>query len=967
MTFSRLFWPRLLTGKLLLTSLLMLPCAAFSSPVAKGANELQGLPTAPQLAETKDLGASFQEALLSAVGRRIDPELQGADKLKINLHAIGAQQVVRVTPYLNGVEVEGADRILTYRDGSAQSWSRSSAALLEQHQFSKSAEHALLTAHQATPGSLFKDPTVERVNGFAKKVYLAQGKTLRPAWRVRVPTFHLRDLSDLWIDAQTGELLRRQRVALFADGGVLDGGSLDAGVTLDSGVSDAGANDAGETLDASVIVDAGAADAGLPVETDAGALPAAPTRARVFQWAPPGTGVDPTLLVEVDLPMLRPAEVGSPLRGTLVETFNCCKEYVCLDGSQECEIDGRRCADDDDEFSIESTLALEVPADILPVAFPSDTIFARTVFCSELPRVRSRPADGDRPAGFFESPVDSTREANELLGLASEQDTFSEVQVYYTTMQIFLHMRAILDDDTWCLGGDSMQCETDGTPTLDENGEPVRAFHVATNVLIPEFDFNTLGTQIFTGAGQDPGNPVIIDDYQRMDNAAFIPALSGSPLEVPPELTALLEVFNRPYDSNVYFQGNRDFAYDGSIVFHEFVHAVVHSFVPSLHSLGKDQYGGQAEGGGLNEGWADYFSASLRNESTMGAYGALGLDVGELSLRNSENTKSCPNDITGEVHDDSEPWAGALWDIRKAVIAAHGESEVIVLDRAVLLSLAQADDDETMERAAERVMTNVETAFDAATKTAAEDAFNAHGILGCVRVVTMVQLGDDGEMQRGTKDFLHIPGPGDISVANLGVAPLQFAIEVPPTATGFALEWAQSTGGLAGQFTGQGEVPVLNVLVVEEEGAVEWRYEGADERTATPYYSNGDAVVFDPADDATKAEYEASNGSFTFYFEPDECAARRFIVQFISAATSTITTGISATVFVNDQLNCGGVEPGDGGTGTGTDEPEPELPDGCGCATSIGDADTSPPQPGFLAVLLLVGAGLSRRRREKEV
>jgi len=939
--------------------------ALMGSPAAS-ARGLDALPHKTATTSQTSFVAAMQQALRSEAARTLDANLQQADDFRIQVHTFGNRQVVRVQPVLHGIPVEGADRVLTYKEGLPASYRVTHAAVLQKAGFVLDAGHALEVAHQATPASLLVDPTVENVAGFSKKVYLAVGKRVRPAYKVRVPTLQLRNLQDVWVDAETGVVLRRQAVAKFADGGVVDGGMLDGGM-LDGGMSDAGAADAGSgDVDSGVVSDAGApadagadTDAGLPPVVDAGPPPAAPTRARVFEWAPAATGVDPTDLVEVDLPGLRPAEVGAPLRGFHVETFNCCKEYVCNDGSAECGIADRRCANDDDDDPITSNISLQVPADFLPIELPTDVIYARVAFCSELPRVRSKEADGDRPAGWFESPVDSTRADNELLGLASEEDTFSEVQVYYTTMQFFLHLRSILDDDTWCLGGDSMQCEADGSPVLGEDGNPVRPFHVATNVLIPELDFNTIGQQLLTGAGQDPGNPVVIDDYQRLDNAAFVPALTGGGIQVPPELETLLEIFNRPYDSNLYFQGANDFSYDGSIVFHEFTHAVVHSFVPGLFSISKDQYGGNAWAGALNEGWADYFSSSYRNDPLMGAYGAQGLNAGELALRNNDNDYTCPRDIVGQVHNDSEPWSGALWDIREHVIDTHGEAAVPDLDAALLLALSQSEDDASFEGAAALAAAAIEDAFDADTRTFAEETFAARGITGCVRLMPLVELDADGEAQIGVKDELHVPGPRDVGLANMAGAPMQFSVEVPAGTSGFQLRWSQSAGGLAGQFTGEGEVPELAVLVHETDQPLTWQYEGADADQAAVYDADDFAVDFVPNDH--RASYEGSDATFDVVFdEVDACESRTFVVQMVGTDSSTIAGNITASVTADDEAECASGTP-DAGTG----EPEPDVPDGCGCnigGVGVGDADTSPPQPMGLALLVLLGAALRRRR-----
>src|SRR5690606_6580976 len=150
-----------------------------------------------------------------------------------------------------------------------------------------------------------------------------------------------------------------------------------------------------------------------------------------------------------------------------------------------------------------------------------------------------------------------------------------------------------------------------------------------------------------------------------------------------------------------------------------------------------DEQGAMAEPGAMNEGWSDYFSASFTNDSQTGEYGGQAITEGELGLRDADNDKRCPEHITGEVHDDSEPWSGALWDIRKAVIAAEGQGAVSTLDQSLLLALAESDSRETFAAQAARVLDVVESTFDASLRAEAEAAFDAHGITSCERVQSL--------------------------------------------------------------------------------------------------------------------------------------------------------------------------------------------------------------------------------------
>lgn len=973
----------------------LLPSSAFSAAVVAGAMLVAPhAAAAPNLSAPSALdvlkpgqvgvplrGEAFQRAIVSALRsaawQTLDPTLGAAENLSIRQTKFGTKLVVRVTPIVDGAKVTGADRVLIYRDGRPEN-AAIHAPLHKLNAFTLAPERAVATASDVVTGSLFLDATVERLNGFVAKTWLASKDGIRAAYRVRVPTLDIRDLSDVWVDADTGAVLLVQPVAHFADDGETGHGG---GVEPDGGVDTDGGTDVdgGVDTDAGTLDDAGVGDADAGVEDDAGVegdagveddagidepAPPAPVFAEAYEWAP-APGDLSANYGTVELEGLLPAEVGGHLRGQWVETYNCCKEYVCKDGGDECpELEDQRCATPDDEDVLTGELALELPAELVPLPVQGDTLYARTVFCAELPRVKSRPADGDTPAGWYETPVDTPREQNQLQGLASEEDAFAEIQAYYATMSFFSNMRVTLDDPTWCLGGLSMQCEADGTATLDpETQKPIRPFHVATNVMIPNIDIAALATQLFNGKGQSPGDPLTVDDFMRLDNAVFLPALEDGIDGIPPELSALVAAFNRPYDSNLYFQGVNDFAYDGTIVFHEFTHAVVHSLAPGLLSQYRDSYGSHAQPGAMNEGWSDYFSSTYRDDPVIGVYGAAGIVGGETGLRNATNTKKCPDDINGRVHDDSEPWTGALWDIREAVLEDSGEDGVLLLDRALLSTLAESTNDETFTSQAERIIAELETVFDADMAETARTVFTDRGILNCVRVWDLATATEDS-VDVNIKPVMSIAGPGEVGLSNVSPAVLQMRVEVPAGSTGFSMRWTESAGGAASQFTGGGEPPVLLVLVHESENPVEWRYEG-DGSVATPYDSDtGERIDFDITADENKITLSGNDATFDVVLESDPCEARTFIAHILNPESATTLSNIDLVAF-DAEGECETNEPdADGGV-----EPEADPPPAdCGCDAiggvgTGGDADAGGPVFALGAIGVLTAAFIRRRRR----
>lgn len=99
------------------------------------------------------------------------------------------------------------------------------------------------------------------------------------------------------------------------------------------------------------------------------------------------------------------------------------------------------------------------------------------------------------------------------------------------------------------------------------------------------------------------------------------------------------------------------------VVYHEFGH--------SLHANSIIQGVGSFDGA-LSEGMSDMLAAFITRDSGMGR----GFFFGNSPLRELDppTDKRWPEDTTGEVHDDGEIIAGTLWDLRKALIARHGEA-----------------------------------------------------------------------------------------------------------------------------------------------------------------------------------------------------------------------------------------------------------------------------------------------------
>jgi Zn-dependent metalloprotease len=174
------------------------------------------------------------------------------------------------------------------------------------------------------------------------------------------------------------------------------------------------------------------------------------------------------------------------------------------------------------------------------------------------------------------------------------------------------------------------------------------------------------------------------------------PALpSGTGRAIKASLPAIVNVFqggapfeNAQYngllDAMVFGQGaTADFAYDATVMYHEFTHGVVSAwggFNPTMDALG-----GVWEPKGLNEGTADAMAASENGRSLVGSFltatgfpaGTPGPFLRDLSDPNASRTcqgdgtsQAAGNGLQGEEHADGEIWNGFYWEVYQGLKAA---------------------------------------------------------------------------------------------------------------------------------------------------------------------------------------------------------------------------------------------------------------------------------------------------------
>ena len=391
-----------------------------------------------------------------------------------------------------------------------------------------------------------------------------------------------------------------------------------------------------------------------------------------------------------------------------------------------------------------------------------------------------------------------------------------------------------------------------------------------------------------------------------------------------------------------------DLAYDGDVVYHEFGHGVVEAETPDLTLYAprprKDARVGDAMA--LNETFADFLSSSFTNDPLVGEYAGeywLGIDA----VRNNDNEFRCPRDITGQPHNDSEPFAGALW--RTYVEVGPG------LIEAVLVTLRMLPNDATFEQTAV-ILTDVLTMLEGqAAGDILRANLDARNLFECARLLPWTDL----------RGFMFVQHKSIFSDA----PPVQLYLDTAPDTTAIRISyftWAASDGG--------DTAPVLYARF----GAP---MQFADEFAATEVY---DLRVTLPGDGDYVIE-DVPAGSRVYFGFGNEGADDMFVdlsglVEIGGGGTSTGTstgtgtgttgtgtgttgtatgTGTGTTTTAGETLSGGTTGATTEATsGLGADEIDVFADRGCVCGVRNGRHGV--PVPWWLSLLLPV---LRRRRR----
>jgi hypothetical protein len=174
-----------------------------------------------------------------------------------------------------------------------------------------------------------------------------------------------------------------------------------------------------------------------------------------------------------------------------------------------------------------------------------------------------------------------------------------------------------------------------------------------------------------------------------------------------------------------------DYAYDWPVVFHEYAHGVQFASYGQVFTYRLDQQGLNDEAGALGEGTADYFAAVFTGNVRLGEY-ALPADL----VRDVTIPARCPDNVTGEVHEDGKIFASALWAARVAL----PENQRPQLDRALLAVYARTGDITSFEFYRRTIVEEMGNLAGSAAAAIVQQKLAANGLTDCRRVVD-VDLG----------------------------------------------------------------------------------------------------------------------------------------------------------------------------------------------------------------------------------
>lgn len=253
-----------------------------------------------------------------------------------------------------------------------------------------------------------------------------------------------------------------------------------------------------------------------------------------------------------------------------------------------------------------------------------------------------------------------------------------------------------------------------------------------------------------------------------------------------------------------------DWGYDADVIGHELTHGTIATQMGEGRVLGRARRRSEGvleDAGAIGESLADFVAAVFTGDPGHAEY-VRAYDGG--TPRNAENDLRCPEDLVGQIHADSEPLTGALWEAHAVV----GDALV----EPVIDAVAMLGEDATFEEAADAILVSTEASLGAEAREAVEAGLQAHGLLDCERVLGWQDLRGPLALlprygARGRFDPMRPP-------------PMQVRVEVPEGAGTMTVRYTLSVVPDPGwdpvgdlHVLVQSQSPVAFTYTLDEEGA----------------------------------------------------------------------------------------------------------------------------------------------------
>ncbi|MBU1899210.1 M36 family metallopeptidase, partial [Myxococcota bacterium] len=315
-------------------------------------------------------------------------------------------------------------------------------------------------------------------------------------------------------------------------------------------------------------------------------------------------------------------------------------------------------------------------------------------------------------------------------------------------------------------------------------------------------------------AGFEPGP----DGWYAFPNAAYFPAETW-------DMLAELGFPPRETDMILFGQAEADFAYDARVIYHEYTHAVIGT--GRLQGYALDRYGLDNSPLSMNEGLADYFAAALAEAPEMGVYG-IGVMAPE-QVRDLSVPKRCPEDLVDEIHDNGRIFSSAMWTLRQAIGA---EADDIMFD-----ALEQFGVQTTHDEAVALVLAKAALRGHEAE---AEAAFEAHGLIGCLRI----QPFTDFDAEAAGLPYI-IEGTATAGIMGLALIPAykQLRYDIPEGATEATLSWRITAGMMLPGLGGGAAAPLTVALRRGQPVELDARGERVADLELTPTLEGGEQQI----------------------------------------------------------------------------------------------------------------------------